>query len=87
MMLLYLITSVSPSARFSPPRSGADGVSRSVIGKIAEQRESSGYCVIPTGIEPVPSEPESDILSIELRDRLEGTKMMHFFEFHKPGVG
>ena len=34
-----------------------------------------GSFVIPTGIEPVPSEPESDILSIELRDLFGGTKV------------
>ncbi len=32
--------------------------------------------VIPTGIEPVPSEPESDILSIELRDPFGSAKMV-----------
>ena len=40
--------------------------------------------VFPKGFEPLSSEPESEILSIELRER--GCKDIQFFEINTPSI-
>lgn len=41
------------------------------------------FFVIPTGFEPISSEPESEILSIELRDQNGGCKNNNFTTQHR----